>query len=142
MYVKRYFCKKGDRMMSCVKSCSVIVKDDFNNILITKIKGKKSEKNLWYIFNRNIRGRETPEKCANRIIKEDLKTIIFDLKEICDFKVNEEENLRIFSGTLKEKITCGTNITSLKWVNKNELSNYTFAEGELEKINAFFEGIL
>ncbi len=128
--------------MSCVKSCSVIVKDDFNNILIAKRKGKKSERNLWYIFDRNIKGRETPEKCANRIIKEDLKTIIFDLKEICDFKGNEEESLRLFSGILKEKITCGTNITTFKWVNKNELSDYTFAEGEIEKINAFFESIL
>lgn len=127
--------------MSCVKSCSVIIKDDFNNILISKRKGKKGEGNLWYLFERKIKGRETPEKCANRVIKEDLKTIVFDLKEVCDFNINEGENLRLFTGSLKEKITCGSNVISFKWVNKNELADYKFAEGEITKIDAFFNSI-
>lgn len=127
--------------MSCVKSCLVIIKDDFNNILISKRKGKKGEGNLWYLFERKMKGRETPEKCANRVIKEDLKTIVFDLKEVCDFNINEGENLKLFTGSLKEKITCGSNIISFKWVNKNELADYKFAEGEIAKINAFFNSI-
>lgn len=127
--------------MGNTKFCSVIIKDDFNNILISKRKGKKTDEHLWYLFERKIKGRETLEKCANRAIKEDLKTIVFDLKELCDFNIDEEESLRVFTGSLKEKITCGANITAYKWINKDELSNYTFADGELEKINAFFETI-
>ena len=123
--------------MSNVKFCSIIIKDDFNNILISKRKGKKADEHLWYIFERKIKGRETPEKCANRAIKEDLKTIVFDLNPLCDFNVNEEETLRVFTGSLKEKITCGANITTYKWINKDDLDDYTFANGELEKINAF-----
>ena len=91
--------------MSNIKFCSIIIKDDFNNILISKRKGKKADEHLWYIFERKIKGRETPEKCANRAIKEDLKTIVFDLNKLCD------------------------------------LNDYTFANGELEKINAFFDTI-
>ncbi|HHD2753126.1 TPA: NUDIX domain-containing protein [Clostridium perfringens] len=127
--------------MGNIKFCSILIKDDFNNILISKRKGKKADAHLWYLFDRKIKGRETPEKCANRAIKEDLKTIVFDLKELCDFNINEEESLRVFTGSLKEKVTCGANITEYKWINKDELSNYTFADGELEKINAFFETI-
>ncbi|MDZ5253264.1 NUDIX domain-containing protein [Clostridium sp. LIBA-8841] len=127
--------------MGNIKFCSILIKDDFNNILISKRKGKKADEHLWYLFDRKIKGRETPEKCANRAIKEDLKTIVFDLKELYDFNINEEESLRVFTGSLKEKVTCGANITAYKWINKDELSNYTFADGELEKINAFFETI-
>ena len=54
---------------------------------------------------------------------------------------NEEETLRVFTGSLKEKITCGANITTYKWINKDDLDDYTFANGELEKINAFFDTI-
>ena len=114
--------------MSNIKFCSIIIKDDFNNILISKRKGKKADEHLWYVFERKIKGRETPEKCANRAIKEDLN-------------VNEEETLRVFTGSLKEKITCGANITTYKWINKDDLDDYTFANGELEKINAFFDTI-
>ena len=125
--------------MSNVKFCSIIIKDDFNNILISKRKGKKADEHLWYVFERKIKGRETPEKCANRAIKEDLKTIV--LNQLCDLNVNEEETLRVFTGSLKEKITCGANITTYKWINKDDLDDYTFANGELEKINAFFDAI-
>ena len=83
--------------MSNVKFCSIIIKDDFNNILISKRKGKKADEHLWYVFERKIKGRETPEKCAN--------------------------------------------ITTYKWINKDDLDDYTFANGELEKINAFFDAI-
>lgn len=127
--------------MSNLKFCSVIIKDDFNNILIAKRKGKKSCENLWYIFERKIRAKETPEKCAHRIIKEDLKTIVFDLNKLCDLNICEDEIFSVFTGSLKEKFTYGTNITACKWINKNDLRNYTFADGELEKINAFFESI-
>lgn len=127
--------------MSNVKFCSVIIKDDFNNILISKKKGKKSDENLWYIFERKIKAKETPEKCAHRIIKEDLKTIVFDLNKLCDLNICEGETLSVFTGFLKEKFTYGNNITACKWINKNDLKDYTFAGGELEKINAFFESI-
>lgn len=127
--------------MSNIKFCSIIIKDDFNNILISKRKGKKADEHLWYVFERKIKGRETPEKCANRAIKEDLKTIVFDLNKLCDLNVNEEETLRVFTGSLKEKITCGSNITTYKWISKDDLNDYTFANGELEKINAFFDTI-
>ena len=32
--------------MSNVKFCSIIIKDDFNNILISKRKGKKADEHL------------------------------------------------------------------------------------------------
>ena len=100
--------------MSNIKFCSIIIKDDFNNILISKRKGKKADEHLWYVFER---------------------------KQLCDLNVNEEETLRVFTGSLKEKITCGANITTYKWINKDDLDDYTFANGELEKINAFFDTI-
>ncbi len=41
MYIKKAKCVKGETYMSNIKFCSIIIKDDFNNILISKRKGKK-----------------------------------------------------------------------------------------------------
>ncbi len=73
MYIKAK-CVKGETYMSNIKFCSIIIKDDFNNILISKKEKEKKQMSTYGMFlKEKIKGRETPEKCANRAIKEDLK---------------------------------------------------------------------
>ena len=86
-----------------------------------------------------IKARETEEKCIARAVKDDLKSIIFNLKKVGEIKVNEEndELCAIYEGELKEKIVFGNDVSEGKWVSIKELENYDLAEGEKEKILYF-----
>ncbi len=122
--------------MSKIAECSLIIKDDFNNIFIIRRKTKRNQPKLWYIVGKKIKGRETEEKCIARAVKDDLKSIIFNLKKVGEIKVNEEndELCAIYEGELKEKIVFGNDVSEGKWVSIRELENYDLAEGEKEKI--------
>ncbi|ATD54514.1 NUDIX domain-containing protein [Clostridium chauvoei] len=117
--------------------CSIIIKDDFNNMLIVTKKVKKSQPNLWYLVGRNLRGKETTEKCINRAVKDDLKVNIFDLKIVDEYKISEDENFIIYTGNVKESINIGKDIVQYKWINKESVDSYDFAENEKEKILAY-----
>ena len=125
--------------MSKIAECSLIIKDDFNNIFIIRRKTKRNQPKLWYIVGKKIKGRETEEKCIARAVKDDLKSIIFNLKKVGEIKVNEEndELCAIYEGELKEKIVFGNDVSEGKWVSIKELENYDLAEGEKEKILYF-----
>ncbi|MDU5108724.1 NUDIX domain-containing protein [Clostridium sp.] len=122
--------------MARIAECSVIIKDDFNNIFIVRRKTKRNEPKLWYIVGKKIRGKETEEKCITRAIKDDLKSIIFNLEKLGETKINEEneEVCAVYLGQLKEKVVYGNDIVEGKWVSIKELENYDLAEYEKEKI--------
>ncbi|MDV4149479.1 NUDIX domain-containing protein [Clostridium sp. AL.422] len=122
--------------MNKIAECSVIIKDDFNNIYIVRRKTKRNQPQLWYLVGKKIRGKETEEKCIARAVKDDLKSIIFNLKKIGEAKVSEEADdfAAIYVGELKEKVVYGTDIAEGKWVSIDELDNYNLAELEREKI--------
>ena len=122
--------------MSKIAECSLIIKDDFNNIFIIRRKTKRNQPKLWYIVGKKIKGRETEEKCIARAVKDDLKSIIFNLKKVGETKINEEndELCAVYVGELKEKIVYGNDVSEGKWVSVKELENYDLAEGEKEKI--------
>ena len=73
--------------MGRIAECSVIIKDDFNNIFIVRRKTKRNEPKLWYIVGKKIRWKETEEKCIARAIKDDLKSIIFNLEKLGEIKI-------------------------------------------------------
>lgn len=127
--------------MNKIIGCTLIIKDDFDNVLISRKKVKKNEPKVWSLFERILKKKETTEKCVNRIVKEDLKTIIFDLEPLDEYVINEEskESLLFYTGKIKEAITMGNSIAACKWVGKNSLDQYDFAPGEKEKILAFFD---
>ncbi|WP_308780210.1 NUDIX domain-containing protein [uncultured Clostridium sp.] len=122
--------------MGRIAECSVIIKDDFNNIFIVRRKTKRNEPKLWYIVGKKIRGKETEEKCIARAIKDDLKSIIFDLEKLGEIKISAEKDelCAVYLGQLKEKIVYGNDIVEGKWVSAKELENYDLAEYEKEKI--------
>ena len=104
--------------MGKVVRCSIIIYDDFDNVLIAE-RGKKNER-TWGIFGKEIKGKETDEKCINKAIDKDLKCTIFDLKPF------------------KEYITCHKTISNTKWIAKNKLNDYNFNEEELKILKDFF----
>ncbi|GAB6167828.1 hypothetical protein JCM1393_02880 [Clostridium carnis] len=126
--------------MAKIIGCSIIIKDDFNNVLIARKKVKKNEPKLWYIFGRTLRGKETTEKCINRAIKEDLKSIIFDLAPLKEYVVDETtlDSYLLYTGSIKERVTTHADIVECKWVSERNLDDYDFAQGEKEKIISYY----
>lgn len=125
--------------MSKIAECSVIIKDDFNNIFIVRRKTKRNQPQLWYIVGKKIKGRETEEKCITRAVKDDLKSIVFNLEKLGETIINKEldESCAIYIGELKEKVVYGTDIVEGKWVSIKDIENYDLAEGEKEKISLY-----
>lgn len=125
--------------MNKIAQCSVIIKDDFNNIFIVRRKTKRNQPQLWYTVGKKLKGRETEEKCIAKAVKDDLKSIVFNLERIAEVKISEEsdESCAIYIAELKEKVVYGTDIAEGKWISVKELDTYSFAEGEKEKILSY-----
>lgn len=119
--------------------CSIIIKDDFNNIFIVKKKVKKNEIEFWYTIGKKLKGRESEEKCITRAIKEDLKSIVFNVEKIGEIlKEESEEVFAIYKGEIKERTTYGNDIVDGAWVNLASLDKFNLAPGEKEKILMYY----
>ena len=86
--------------MGSLVKCSIIIYDDFGNVLLAE-RGKKNER-TWGLFGKDIKGKETDEKCISKAIDKDLKCTIFDLKSFKDYEIENGDILRVFTGTVKE----------------------------------------
>lgn len=127
--------------MSKIINCSLIIKDDFNNVLVVQRKVKRGQPKLWSILNREIKGKETIEKCFEKIAKDDLKGIVFNLEHFKDIAVNENETRSIYTGTIKETIVLHKDITTSSWVNLRMIDNYDFIESDKDVLLDFFSSI-
>lgn len=122
--------------MGKVIRCSIIIYDDFGNVLVAE-RGKKNDK-IWGIFSKEIKGRETEEKCVFKAIDRDIKCTIFDLQPFNEYKLSEEESLKVFTGTIKEYITFHRSISSIKWIGKKEFEKFKFNEEDTKILSDFF----
>ena len=91
--------------MSKIMGCSLVIKDDFNNVLILQKKVKKTEPEEWSLVSSKIRGKESYEKSINRGIKDCIKALAFDLEQVGEYVVDEEndESVMVFKANIKEK---------------------------------------
>lgn len=125
--------------MKNIIGCSIILKDDFNNILIIK-KEQKKNFGLWKCVGRLKKGRENNEKCISNSVKEELNTLIFDLKEIKEFKIiDTEDYIMIYEGKIKDYMNLGKKVMDMKWISKKEIENYEFLDGEKELLLEYFK---
>lgn len=107
-------------------ACTLILKDDFNNILVLKKKVKRGEIGKWSLINQKLRGKESFEKCINKACNKILKTIVFDLEEFREYEINEEESLKVFIGDLKGRFVLDKSYDEAKWINIKEIDEYEF----------------
>lgn len=126
--------------MSNIVKCSIVIYDDFNNVLIAERgKGKKAIKE-WGIFGKSLKGKETEEKCIFKAVDKDIKCAVFDLKPFKTYILNDQnEKMQVYTGTIKEYITCHRSINSVKWIGKKEVDNYSFNEEDKQILNDFFD---
>lgn len=129
--------------MNEVSKTSIIIFDDYRNILVVqKQKGKKNQPELWSFIEREIKGKETPEKCITKAVEHDLNNIIFNLEIVKEYDgANESSNMIVFSGNLKGRILLHKSLYELRWINERELELYTFSSNEKEIISDFFKRI-
>lgn len=117
--------------------CKIIIKDDFNNVLIIQKKAKRGEEVRWSLVSGELKARETDEKCANRAVNDDLKITVFDLKKIKEEETNEKL-LMVYTGIIKERVICNNNVEKIKWINKKELEKYEIKEIDKNILKEFF----
>lgn len=117
--------------------CKVIIKDDFNNVLIIQKKLKKGELTPWTLVTKELKGRESDEKGAHRAVREDLKTIVFDLEKIKEDKIGENV-LVVYVGSIKERVSSNDNVENLQWVNKEKLEEYDIDKNDKDLLQSFF----
>ncbi|APF23424.1 MULTISPECIES: hypothetical protein [Clostridium] len=116
-------------MMKCT-ACTLIIKDDFENVLILKKKVKKGQIGKWSLLSQNLRGKESDEKCLNKASNKILKTIIFDLEPYKEFVLDSDsdEGIRVYKGEIKGRFVLDKSYDDAQWVNKNKLSEYEFED--------------
>ena len=124
--------------MSNIAYCEVIVKDDFNNVLIVQKKVAKNEPRLWSLVGKKKKMNETLDKCIHRVIKEELKTIGFDIREFSTYKINDEEEKIVVSAILREKVSCHQSIIEWEWISKKDLEKYDFIDNNKEILAKFW----
>lgn len=129
--------------MGKITTGSLIIKDDYKNVLIIQRKAKKNDPKLWEILQRDIKGKETQEKCIGKMAQRELKTVVFDLTPFKEYVINEEkeELLMLFTGKLKERITLHKDIMMDKWISESELDKYDFVPGHKERLLDYFKSI-
>ncbi|OOM09084.1 hypothetical protein [Clostridium saccharobutylicum] len=110
--------------------CTLLIKDDFGNILVLKKKVKKGQKEIWSLLTQKIKGKESNEKCINKSVNKILKTIVFDLKQFNEYVIDSENNegIKVYLGDLKGKFVLDKSYDEAKWINKNDLDGYEFDE--------------
>lgn len=114
--------------MKKIVACSLIVEDDFKNLLIIQKKVKKNSINLWQILQKDIKGKQTQEKTISKMVQRELNCVIFDLHPFKEYVMDEEkeEILIVYTGKLKERLTLHKDYAYYKWISKNELDQYEF----------------
>ena len=130
--------------MGKVTRCSIIIYDDFNNVLIAEVgKGKINSPKLWCVIGKGIKGKETEDKCITKAVDKALKCNIFDLTPFKEYVLDEEggDILSVYSGKIKEAVTCHADINKVKWISESEMNIYDFAVNEKEVLLDFFKNM-
>ena len=123
--------------MGIVTRCSIIIYDDFGNVLIAE-RGKRNER-TWGMFGKEIRGKETEEKCISKAVDKDIKCTVFDLKPFKEYVLEDEKKLKVFTGSVKEYITCHKSINNIKWISKGNIEDYIFNDEDKMILNDYFQ---
>ncbi|MBE6062145.1 MAG: hypothetical protein E7207_00965 [Clostridium butyricum] len=114
--------------MMKTNACTLILKDDFDNILVLKKRVKRGEIGKWSLLSQKLRGKESFEKCINKACSKILKTIVFDLEEFKEYEISEEESLKVFTGDLKGRFVLDKSYDEAKWINIKEIDEYEFED--------------
>lgn len=120
--------------MTNVVGCTLIVKDDFNNVLILKKKVKKGQEEVFSLINNKVKGKEVTERNVEKAVKNSIKCVVFDLKPLKEFIVDKETNEKhiIYVGNIKERPILDKGYVDFKWINKRQIDEHNLENFEKE----------
>ena len=118
--------------MGKIIGCAIVVTDDFENILILKIKVKRGEKEAWSLISAELKGKETMEKCLAKAVKNTIKSLVFDLEEYKEFVVNKEtkDTYVVYKGNIKEKPMLDKKYMDTMWIGRRNIHEYNLLDYE------------
>ena len=126
--------------MGKVVKSTIVIYDDFKNILIAERgKGKNTPKQ-WGLFSKELKGKETAERAIIKAVDKDIKCTIFDLENFKEYSANEngDETIQVYTGTVREYITTHKTINTGRWIGKKDIEQYNFSHEDLEIIKEYF----
>ena len=65
----------------------------------------------------------------------------FDLKSFKDYEIENGDILRVFTGTVKEYLTCHRSINQIKWVSKKNIDDYNINDIDNNILKNYFFNI-
>ena len=132
--------KVVEESMGRVVKSTIVIYDDFKNILIAERgKGKNTPKQ-WGLFSKELKGKETAERAIIKAVDKDIKCTIFDLENFKEYSANEngDETIQVYTGTVREYITTHKTINTVRWIGKKDIEKYNFSHEDLEIIKEYF----
>lgn len=117
--------------------CTLLIRDDFNNVLVVNKKVKRGEEQTWSLLSEKSRGKESDEKCIDRVVKDALKSIPFETKFVGEYNSNDEI-FKVYSAILREKIVLHKNYKECKWIGKNEIDKFNLLEKDKNILREYF----
>lgn len=125
--------------MSNIIGCTLIIKDDFKNVLILQKKVKRGEVESWCLIGSKLRGKESLEKSINRGVKDSIKALAFDLEPIEEVVIDKEndESIKVFVANIKEKPMLDKAYVDYRWINKNQIDNFNLMEHEKDLLKRY-----
>jgi hypothetical protein len=120
----------------------IVIYDDYNNVLVIKRgKGGNNSSGAWSILGRDLKGKENEEKCITKLVDKDLGCTIFNLAPFKEYTIDEasDDSLLVYTGIIRERVTCHKTIKQVMWINEAKLDAYTFSPNEKKILTDFFK---
>ncbi|HEY5525479.1 MAG TPA: hypothetical protein VIK26_09130 [Clostridium sp.] len=127
--------------MAKIIACSLIIKDDFNNVLILNKKVKRGEVETWSILNQTLKGKESHDKCITRCAKDILKSLVFEVEPLKEYIVDKEadESIMVYTGKIRERFMLDIKkYKDSKWIGLRNLQDYNFVDYEEQILKDFY----
>ncbi len=117
----------------------IIIYDTYKNVLVIQ-RGKKAT-GEWALVGKEIKGKETPEKCITKAVEKDLDCTVFELKEIGSYPISEgnEDEFLVYSGMIKQNIVTHKTINNAAWIGKKDILKYNLEEECKRILEDFFK---
>lgn len=128
--------------MSKIVKTSIIIYDDYNNILaVQKGKNKDNPREMWSLVGKELKGKESEEKAIIKAVEKELGCGILNLAPVGEYAINGENNEKIlvYSGVVGGQIVCHKTINKMKWINEREVETCGFSMTEKEALMDFFK---
>lgn len=126
--------------MNKLSKCAIVIVDDYKNVLlVSRGKSKFGQDKMFELICKDLKGKEDGEKCINKGVDKDLKCTIFDLEKFSPYSIDEENELLVYTGKIREMPITHKTINEIKWINRNKVDEVIMSDLDKKILKDFFE---